>query len=53
MGKLLSVKWVTKEEDLSQVKSGPFSIITWRNRKPSSEAKSKKPKTQEKGHEQE
>ncbi len=53
MGKLLSVKWVTKEEDLSQVESGPFSIVTWRNLKPSSEAESKKPKTQEKEHEHE
>ena len=44
MGKLLSVKWVTKEEDLSQVKTGPFSIITWRNRKPSSEAEPKEPR---------
>ena len=47
MGKVLSTVWVTKEEDLSQLKSGPYSIITWRNLGPSSEAESKKPKAKE------
>lgn len=46
MGKVLSTKWVTKEEDLSQLKSGPFSIITGRNLKPSSEAEPKEPKAE-------
>jgi len=44
MGKVLSTVWVTKEEDVLQLKSGPFSIITWRNLRPSSTASSKKPK---------
>ncbi len=53
MGKVLSTEWVTKEEDVSQLKSGPFSIITWRNLKTSSEAESKKPKAKERPKEQE
>ena len=53
MGKLLSVKWVTKEEDLLQLKSGPYSIITWRNLRPSSEPEPKEPKAKERPKEQE
>jgi len=53
MGKLLSTVWVTKEEDLSRLKSGPFSIITGRNLKTSSEAESKRPKAKERPKEQE
>ena len=44
MGKLLPTVYVTREEDLPQLKSGPFSIITWRNLKPSSEAEPKEPR---------
>ncbi len=44
MGKVLSTVWVTKEEDLSQLKSGPFSIITWRNLRTSSETEPREPK---------
>ncbi len=44
MGKVYPTIYVTKEEDLLQLKSGPFSIITWRNLKPSSEPEPKEPK---------
>ena len=55
MGKLLPTVYATKKEDLSVLKDGPFSIITWRNLKPSSpaEAESKKPKAKERPKEQE
>ncbi len=46
MGKVLPTVYVTREEDLPQLKSGPFSIITWRNLKPSSEAEPKEPKAE-------
>ena len=47
MGKLISTEWVTKEEDLSPVRTGPFSIVTGRNLRISSTASSKKPKVVE------
>ncbi len=53
MGKVVQTVYVTREEDLLQAKTGPFSIITSRNLKTSSEAESKKPKAKERPKEQE
>ena len=44
MGKVTSINWITKEEDLRQDKGGKFSIVTGRNLRPYSTASSKKPK---------
>ncbi len=53
MGKVTSINWITKEEDLPQDKGGKFSIVTGRNLRTSSEAESKKPKAKERPKEQE
>ncbi len=47
MGKVTSINWITKEEDLPQIKGGKFSIVTGRNLRTSSTASSKKPKVVE------
>ncbi len=46
MGKVFPLELVTRKEDLSVLKDGPFSIITGRNLKTSSEAEPKEPKAE-------
>jgi hypothetical protein len=44
MGKVSSIRWITKDEDLRQIKGGPISIVTGRNLKKQSTAEGKKAK---------
>ena len=53
MGKVTSTRWITKEEDMPQIKGGKFSIVTGKNLRTSSDAESKKPKAKERPKEQE
>jgi hypothetical protein len=46
MGKVISPKVITRDEDLRQIKVGPISILTGRNLKTSSAPSSTKPKAQ-------
>ncbi len=44
MGKVISVRWITRDEDLRQIKGGPISILTGKNLKTSPPVSSKPPK---------
>ena len=44
MGKVISYRVITKDEDLRQLKAGPISILTGSNLKTSQTTSSQKPK---------
>ena len=46
MGKVISRKVITRDEDLRQIKAGPISILTGKNLRTSSDPSSTKPKAQ-------
>ena len=44
MGKVISYRVITRDEDLLQLKAGPISFLTGKNLKTSQTASSQKPK---------